>query len=73
MFWPAKLLVLLCAYLSIKAIFYSHNTNLLKCAVQFSSPHLRKNIDRIEKVQRRATKSIPYLYNKPYDDRASQI
>ncbi len=39
----------------------------LEYAVQFWSPHLAKNIAKLEAVQSRATKRIPSLRNKSYD------
>ena len=45
----------------------------LEYCVQFWSPSLRKDIDRIEKVQRRATKMIPRLRSKPYEDRLAHL
>ena len=41
----------------------------LENAVQFWSPGLRKDIDKLERVQRRATKLIPELRNKSYEER----
>ena len=35
-------------------------------AVQFWSPHLRRDIDKMEKLQRRATKIIPEIRNHSY-------
>jgi len=37
------------------------------------SPHLLKDINSIEKVQRRFTKSLRGLYNLSYDERLSQL
>ena len=41
----------------------------LKHAVQFWSPHLRRDIDKMEKIQRRATKMIPEIRNHSYHQR----
>ena len=38
----------------------------LEYAVQFWSPHLRRDIDKIEKTQRSATKMIPEIRNQWY-------
>ena len=38
----------------------------LEHAVQFCSPHLSRDIDKIEKIQRRATKMIPKIRNHSY-------
>ena len=38
----------------------------LEHAVQFWSPHLRRDIDKMEKIQRRATKMIPEIRNHSY-------
>jgi hypothetical protein len=37
------------------------------------SPHLLKDINRIEKVQRRFTKSLRGMYNLSYDDRLTKL
>ncbi|KAG0435367.1 hypothetical protein DMUE_4760 [Dictyocoela muelleri] len=39
----------------------------LEYAVQFGSPFLRKDVIKLEKVQRRATKLLPSLRNKSYE------
>ena len=38
----------------------------LEYAVQFWSPHLRRDIDKMERVQRKATKMIPEIRNHGY-------
>lgn len=45
----------------------------LEYAVQFWSPSLRKDIDRLERVQARATKLIPSLRNKGYQRRLQEL
>ena len=46
---------------------------LLEYAVQFWSPTLRRDIERLEKVQARATKLIPSLRNRGYEARLSEL
>ena len=46
---------------------------LLEYCVQVWSPHKQKHIDTIEKVQRRATKMVPALRNKPYEERLAAL
>ena len=45
----------------------------LEYCIQAWSPGLRKDIDMMEKVQRRATKLIPSLRSKPYHDRLEEL
>ena len=52
-----------------KKLFSAHVRSHLEYAVQFWSPYLRKNINQIESVQRRATKYIPGLRDLSYSRR----
>ena len=45
----------------------------LEHAVQFWSPHLRRDIDKIEKIQRRATKMVPEIRNYIYHQRIKDL
>ena len=45
----------------------------LEYAVQFWSPYLKKDIDKIERIQRRATKLIPELRGKSYEQRLREL
>ncbi|KAF2346656.1 Reverse transcriptase domain [Trinorchestia longiramus] len=45
----------------------------LEYAVQFWSPTLRKNINKMEKIQRKATKMIPELRNLSYERRLQRL
>ena len=45
----------------------------LEYAVQAWSPHLRKDIDAIESIQRRATKLPNELKNLPYEERCRKL
>ena len=49
-----------------KKLFCAHIRPHLEYAVQFWSPYLRKSINQIESVQRRATKNIPGFQNLSY-------
>ena len=45
----------------------------LEYAVQFWSPHLRRHIDKMERVQRKATKIIPDIRNQSYQQRLKDL
>ncbi len=45
----------------------------LEYAVQFCSPHLAKDIAKLGAVQRMATKMIPSLRNKSYEERLARL
>jgi hypothetical protein len=45
----------------------------LEYAAQFWSPLLKKDIDRLERVQRRMTKMIPRVRSLPYEDRLKAL
>ena len=45
----------------------------LEYCVQFWSPYYRKDIEKLERVQRRITKMIPRLRNKSYENRLREL
>ena len=53
----------------IKCLYPGLVHSHMKYSVQAWSPHYRKDIEILEKVQRRATKLIPELHEKPYEER----
>ena len=51
-----------------KAIVGPH----LEYCIQAWNPHLRKDVDMLEKIQRRATKLIPELRDQTYEERLKE-
>ena len=45
----------------------------LERKVQFWSPHLRRDIDKVEKIQKRETKIIPNIRNHSYHQRIQDL
>ena len=56
-----------------KKLFCAQVRSHLEYAIQFWAPYLRKDINKIESVQRRATKYIPGFRNLSYPDRLKKI
>ena len=56
-----------------KKLFCAHVRPHVEYAIQFWSPYLRKNIDQIESVQRRATKRIPGFSDLSYKERLLKL
>ena len=57
----------------ILALYKSLARPHLEHAVQFWSPNFRRDIDKIEKIQRRATKMIPEIRNHSYHQRIQEL
>ena len=58
---------------SMKLLYTSLVRPRLEFCVQAWSPYLRRDTDKIEKVQRRATRLIPQLKNNSYEERLCRL
>lgn len=54
-------------------IYKSYLRPLLEYAFQIWSPYFKKDITLLEKVQRRATKMVASLKDKPYEERLQEL
>ena len=55
------------------SLYISMVRSNLEYAVQFWSPNYRKDIESLERVQRRATRMIPSLRALPYEERLKRL
>ena len=58
---------------NLKFAFYAYVRPILEYASPIWSPHTQKDIDLLENVQRRYTKSISKLHSLPYTTRLSRL
>ena len=57
----------------ISKLYNSYVRPALEYCAQVWAPHLRKDIDMLEKVQRRATRMIAGFENKSYEERLKEL
>ena len=57
----------------IKSLYNSYVRPHLEYCIQVWKPHIKQDILLLESIQRRATKLIPSLRNKPYEDRLKEL
>ena len=63
-------------YKSEKTVLTLYNSLVrpqLEYCIQFWSPYYKKDMEKLERVQRRATKMIPRLRNKSYEERLAEL
>ena len=56
-----------------RKLFCAHVRSHLEYSIQFWAPHLRKDINQVESVQRRATKCIPGYKDLSYEERLRKL
>ena len=65
----AKSVISKCQGTTIQSVVLPH----LEYCIQACIPTIRRDIETLEKVQRRATKLVPSLTNLPYEDRLRRL
>ena len=57
----------------LRLLYSTFNRPLLEFAVPVRSPHLKVDLDMIERVKRRATKLVPTISNFDYEERLGAL